>query len=113
MEDTTERVDVGTCVDVVALDLLRRDVVDGADHSRCAGRVTPSPARCVSPKSARYECSASPCPLIRMLEGASVDQPSRVRGVERVGDLAEQLHRRAGLSGPSSRSRRFRSLSST
>ena len=52
VEQAAERVRVGAAVDVVALDLLRRDVVDRAGQLRLRRRRPPA-RRLVTPKSAR------------------------------------------------------------
>jgi hypothetical protein len=97
-QDAAERVDVRACVDVVALDLLRRDVVDSADHSRCAGSgdALTRALRQSEVGQVRVFCIALPADQDVGGLDVPVDQPSRVRGVERVGDLAEQSHRPGG-----------------
>ena len=98
-EDAAERVDVGAAVDVAALDLLGRDVVDGADEAsvgrQAAGR------RKVSGESEIAD--------VGVLSGRGVgdedvsrlhvpmDETQRVRGVESLRDLRHEIERAFGV----------------
>ena len=92
-EQAAERVDVGAAVDVVADDLLRRDVVDRA-HQLAIGRAG---VRDALREAEVGQVDVLPPPLlveqdVRRLHVA-VDEPLRVRGVECVRDLRRDGHR--------------------
>ena len=96
-EHAAERVDVGATVERPALDLLGRRVGGGAEH-RAAGAREPVdrllPAR---------EAEVAQVGVRRLWRAGdqhvggldvAVDEPARMGGVERSGDLAQQLRRR-------------------
>ena len=98
-EQARQPVLVGTRVDWVAADLLRRDVVDGPMN--CPSRPTRSDVLWVRPKSARYAVFAA----VGVVEqdvarlDVAMHEAAAVRGVERVGDLGGDRDRGRGLEG--------------
>ena len=112
-EQAAERVDVGAPVDLLAADLLRGDVVDRAHQAAVGGLAVGGALR--EPEVGEVDVLA-PALLVdedvRRLHVA-VDEPERVRGVERVRDLrrdrdrASRLERAlAAAAAPSGRCRR-------
>ena len=98
-EDAAERVDVGSAVDVAALDLLRRDVVDRADEAavrrEAAGRrEVPSEAEVADVRVLSFGLLADED--VRRLH-VPVDEPRRVRGIEGLGDLRDDVDRALGI----------------
>ena len=102
-EHAAERIDVGARVDRPALDLLGRDVVDRADEAAVARqaadrRGVPREAEvadvCVLALRARADEDVAGLHV-------TVDEPGRMRGIERLGDLPDNAHGaapdRAGL----------------
>ena len=86
-EEAAERVDVGTSVHLVAADLLGRDVVDGA-HQLAVGRAAVGGA--LGEPEVREVRVLAAALLVEQDVGrlhVAVDEPLRVRRVERVRDL--------------------------
>ena len=108
VEQAAERVDVRAAVDLAALDLLGRDVVDRADDvARARDLRAPAPSRrLVSPKSVRNARR----PSISTFAGLTSRwiRPERVRGVERGGDLAADVDRAVRAQAALARSARRR-----
>ena len=114
-EDAAERVDVGAAVDRAALDLLGRDVVDRPDEAAVAGQAAD---RRDVPGEAEVADVRVLAVRVRRDEDVAglhvaVDEPGRVRGVERAGDLRDEVERAPGSSRPSRRSSSRRSEPST
>ena len=104
VEHAAERVDVGAAVDRLALDLLRREVVDGAEERPAAGEARDRRGVLGESEVAEIRVLAPPARPrvedVRRLDVA-MDEPARVRGVERRRDLADERRRaRSGSSRP-------------
>ena len=92
-QHAAEPVDVGPSVDVVAANLLRRDVVDGADEMT-VGRPTVGDAL-RQPEVGEVDVLAAVLAVeedVRRLHVA-VDEPASMRRVQGVGDLARDRDR--------------------
>ena len=84
-QHAAECVDVGAAVDLLAANLLRRNVVDGADETPIAGQAADGATTCrARPKSQTYACSPSG-PL----------RPGRCRASRRGGRARPRARRRA------------------
>ena len=98
-EDAAERVDVGAAVDVAALDLLGRDVVDRADEAairrqaarrgKMAGEAEVAHVRVLCIRFLAEED-------VRRLHVA-VHEPRCMRRIERLGDLRDEADRALGI----------------
>ena len=95
VEHTAERVDVGSLVDALALDLLRSRVVDGADEDSRARQATRG-RRLLDDAEVREEDVVGGLldEDVRRLDVA-VHEIAGVRGVERGGRLLEEVERAA------------------
>ena len=92
VEQAAERVDVGSTVDLVAADLLGRDVVDRA-HQRCvAGGRTFVAETLRQPEISQVGMPAPVDQHVRRLD-VPVHQPTLVRGIERAADLHRNCNR--------------------
>ena len=91
-EQAAERVDVRSSVDLVAADLLGRDVVDGPHQAPVRGSRLGDALR---QPEVREVCVLAAALLVEQDVGrlhVAVDEALRVRGVERVGDLRRDRH---------------------
>ena len=102
-QDAAERVDVGAGVDPLAADLLGGDVAERADPAARARRAARARMRLVSPKSVRYAWSPAEQDVGRL--DVAVDEPARVRGVERGRDLRDDVRGAPGLEPTAARGR--------
>ena len=99
-EDAAERVHVGATVDVVPPDLLRRHVVDGSQEMTVGRPAVGDALR--QPEVGEVDVLAPILAVeqdVRRLDVA-VDEPSGMRGIERVGDLARDRERPRRLERP-------------
>ena len=94
-EDTAERVDVRAPVDLAARDLLRRDVVDRSDEAAIAGEAAHRRDVAGEPEVADVGMLAVRSLGDEHIAGlhVTVDEAGLVRRVERLRDLADEVHR--------------------
>jgi hypothetical protein len=95
VEQAAERVEVAAAVDLPALDLLGRDVVDRPDHVARLRDLGAVALQALRESEICQKCAAALDQDVRRLDVA-VDQPERVGGVERRGDLAARVDRPVG-----------------
>ena len=98
-EQAAERVDVGPAVDLAALDLLGRDVVDRADEAAIARQAADGGDVARQAEVADEGVLALRSVRDENIAGldVAVDEPGPVRGVQRVGHLAGDPERAFGV----------------
>ena len=104
-EHAAERVDVGAGVDALAADLLRRDVAERPDPAAGARRRGRRVEPLGEPEVRQVDVLAAADEDVLGLDVA-VDDPARVRGVERAARAARRCVRRARASSAPVRAQR-------
>ena len=89
--DAAECVDVGARVDLAALDLLGRDIVDRAEHRAGCGQAAARGKPLAQPEVAQVRVIAVEQDVRRL--DVAVDEPHRVGRLERLGDLEQDRDR--------------------
>ena len=95
VEDAAERIDVSTAIDRAPLDLLGRHVIDRPDETALARQA--AHRRNVARKAEVADVRVLPVMSLRHEDVAglyiAVDEPRRVRRIERARDLLDQIER--------------------
>jgi hypothetical protein len=96
VEDARQRVDVRAAVDLLALDLLRRDVGDRPDERLLAGQAAGTRGVLGEAEVAQIRRAVAVDQDVRGLD-VTMDEATGVRLVERLAYLGHEAHSRLGL----------------